>query len=118
MFAHVPPLYCVAASTLNRYELTMNCSVGHDVPETSDVTVIGVVVFTVPAGRICSGVTETAPLGAAAVCMLDGEVTTPRSDPHATSDSAPSVAAPNATNALVLLTTPLLGEGAGFCGRR
>jgi hypothetical protein len=96
----------------------MNCSVGQDVPETSDVTVIGVVVTTPVRGSICSGVIVKAALGAAAACTVDGAVTTPRSDPHATSDNAASVAAPNPTIVLALLTMPLLAKAPAIRDRR
>src|SRR6266851_3795059 len=88
----------------------MNCSAGHDVPETSDVTVIGVVVPTSVRGRICCGVIANAPAGAVAICVLEGAVTMPRSEPHATSDDAPSIAAATATNGLPFLTTHSSGK--------
>jgi hypothetical protein len=96
----------------------MNCSVGQDVPETSDVTVIGVVVTTPARGSICSGVTVKAALAAAAACTVDGAVTTPRSDPHATSDNAAIVAAPHCTIVLALITMPLLAKAPAIRDRR
>jgi hypothetical protein len=63
-------------------------------------------------------VTANAALAAAAVCTDDGAVTTPRSDPHATIDNAPSAAAPIAPIVVALLTTPLLAKAPAFRSRR
>src|SRR5216684_7416485 len=83
MFAHDPPSYCVAASVLIRYVLIMNCSVGHAVPDTSEVTVITDEVSCVV---IAEPDTLAWPSGTDEVtaAALDGAVVTPaRSDPHA-----------------------------------
>src|SRR5262245_16738733 len=89
----------------------MNCSVGHEGPDTSDVTVIGVVVPS--RGHSCSGETVNEP-GVAAACTLDGAVDTiDRSDQHATSDNAPAAIATIVNAVRVLPTVPLLAGCAG-----
>jgi hypothetical protein len=114
MFAHVPPWYWVAASTLNTYELIMKRSVGHEVPETTAVTVIVVAVDTGPRGSICSRETVKTPPGAAVTCGLDGAVITLRSDPHAISGNTPSAAAATAKNVRAFLTMPTPRKIAGY----
>jgi len=107
MFAQVPPEYCVELFTLNTYVPTVKLRFGHDVPETSPPTVIGVVVVTPLSGTSCSSVTIDPDTGAVAVATLDGAVgTTVRSVPHATSGNAQTAIAPNANTVRALLTTP------------
>ena len=107
MFAQVPPEYCVELFTLNTYVPTVKLRFGHDVPETSPPTVIGVVVVTSLSGTICSGVTIDLDIGAVVVATLDGAVgTIARSVPHATSGNAPSAIALNANTVRAFLTIP------------
>src|SRR5438876_7612418 len=102
MFAHVPPVYCVDVLTLKTYVPTVKLRSGHDVPDTSPPTVIGVVVVT----GIDSGVTIDRETGTSVLTTLDGAVgPTVRSVPHATSGNAPSATAPNANTVRALLTT-------------
>ena len=107
MFVQVPPEYCVELFTLNTYVPTVKLRFGHDVPETSPPTVIGVVVVTSLSGTICSGVTIDLDIGAVVVATLDGAVgTIARSVPHATSGNAPSAIALNANTVRAFLTIP------------
>src|SRR5437867_3747274 len=99
MFAHVPPVYCVDVLTLKTYVPTVKLRSGHDVPDTSPPTVIGVVVVT----GIDSGVTIDRETGTTVLTTLDGAVgPTVRSVPHATRGSVPSATAPIANAACVL----------------
>ena len=105
MSAQVPPEYCVELFTLNTYVPTVKLRFGHDVPDTSVPTVIGVVVVTPLSGTNCSGVTIDRPGDVAAT--LDGAVvTTDRSLPHPTSGSAPSATAPTVNAVRRFLMTP------------
>jgi hypothetical protein len=92
----------------------MKRSVGHEVPETTAVTVIVVAVDTGPRGSICSRETVKTPPGAAVTCGLDGAVITLRSDPHAISGNTPSAAAATAKNVRAFLTMPTPRKIAGY----
>jgi len=84
----------------------MKLSVGHAVPETSAVTVIGVVVAS--RGRICSEENPVSDAGATSD-VVDGAVgRTPRFDPHATRHNEPTNNPPLSDAVRANLTCTLL----------
>src|SRR5690349_8446109 len=83
----------------------MNCNAGHEVPGTSDVTPIAVVVPS--RGSNCCALSD-------AGCTADGAAgAATRSDPHATSGRTPSATAAIASTVRSLLTIHLSQKNTG-----